>query len=216
MSREHNQASLAGLRDGTVFGIVCTDVAGMGIDIPDVELVIQYQLPVSLSVLWQCLGRAARNALLRAIAIVLVEKKHFSDEKARIQQKAETRRVNARKRKHEALLKEDADAQVESRLNTLAQTPTQQSTAIRPINPLPFRSRRGRRSKSEAIEKGLDQFINSHLSSEVDKRCRHGAINQYFGNQTEGAASGILSGLVDADGSIMYQLSRTMRAASVV
>ncbi|KAF8593383.1 P-loop containing nucleoside triphosphate hydrolase protein, partial [Ceratobasidium sp. AG-I] len=98
MSRDHNQKALARLRSSEIYGVVCTDVAGMGIDIPDVELVVQYQLPVSLSVLWQRLGRAARDPKRHARGVVLVEKKHFEEDKERRRKAAETRQANKRRR----------------------------------------------------------------------------------------------------------------------
>ncbi|QRV87442.1 DEAD/DEAH box helicase [Ceratobasidium sp. AG-Ba] len=45
MSSGFNNRAMEKLKSGELFGVVCTDVAGMGIDIPDIDLVVQYQLP---------------------------------------------------------------------------------------------------------------------------------------------------------------------------
>ena len=46
---------------GEVDWLVCTNAFGMGIDIPDIRLVIAYELPQSLEDLVQQMGRAARD-----------------------------------------------------------------------------------------------------------------------------------------------------------
>ncbi len=46
---------------GKVFLMVCTNAFGMGIDIPDIRFVMEYQVPASLEDLAQQLGRAARD-----------------------------------------------------------------------------------------------------------------------------------------------------------
>ncbi|KAB5592160.1 hypothetical protein CTheo_4425 [Ceratobasidium theobromae] len=204
MSHDHNQKALAQLRAGTIYGIVCTDVAGMaslifGIDIPDIKLVIQYQLPASLSVLWQRLGRAARNPNIKATGMVLVEAKHFASEKAKRQKAAEVRMVNQRKRKHQELLQE-ASLATSSRErscspalsdNDLGRDPSIQ-VLVGIVGGLAPRNRRQTtRTKTHTLERGLDQFINSHTSSHIDQRCRRQAINSYFGNPIEVAEDDI-------------------------
>ncbi|KAG9113667.1 hypothetical protein FRC07_007767, partial [Ceratobasidium sp. 392] len=98
MSREFCAKALEDLREGRIFGIVCTDIVGMGIDISDIELVVQFQLPTRFCTLFQQFGRCARSIALVAIAILIVESKYFDDTKKRLQEQAAKRQA-ARKRK---------------------------------------------------------------------------------------------------------------------
>ncbi|KAF8833152.1 P-loop containing nucleoside triphosphate hydrolase protein, partial [Paxillus ammoniavirescens] len=61
--------------------LVATEAAGMGADIPDIEVVIQFGVPSSLEVWTQRAGRAGRTANLQAKAILLVEKSMFQRKK---------------------------------------------------------------------------------------------------------------------------------------
>ncbi|KAJ6543665.1 hypothetical protein B0H10DRAFT_2388101, partial [Mycena sp. CBHHK59/15] len=57
--------------------LVCTDAAGMGCDIPDIELVVQWKLPKNLSSWVQRAGRVARARGSTGMAVMLVEKTAF-------------------------------------------------------------------------------------------------------------------------------------------
>lgn len=46
-------------------------------DLPDIEIVVQYKATCTLCALWQRFGRAARGIGNKGTAILLVEKKHF-------------------------------------------------------------------------------------------------------------------------------------------
>ncbi|KAF8475932.1 P-loop containing nucleoside triphosphate hydrolase protein [Kalaharituber pfeilii] len=52
--------------------MVCTEAAGMGVDVADVEVVIQWTIPshVNLTSFWQRAGRCARNLDVQGIAIL--------------------------------------------------------------------------------------------------------------------------------------------------
>lgn len=54
-----------------------------GADIPDIELVVQFGIPQSLSVLSQRFGRAGRSPSIHAQAILLAEKSMFKRKKKR-------------------------------------------------------------------------------------------------------------------------------------
>jgi len=62
-------------RSGVIRIMICTDTAGMGVDIPDVDLVIQWRLHPHLTVayLWQWIGRAGRLKTRIAVAVIFVE-----------------------------------------------------------------------------------------------------------------------------------------------
>ncbi|KDQ12173.1 hypothetical protein BOTBODRAFT_92577, partial [Botryobasidium botryosum FD-172 SS1] len=84
MSRGFVRRMLEALKTGEIYGVCCTDTAGMGIDNPDIALVVQYQAAKSLCVLMQRFGRGARDPRLKAAAILFIEPKHlvwFQDEK---------------------------------------------------------------------------------------------------------------------------------------
>ena len=56
--------------------LICTEAAGMGIDVSDVERVIQWTIPrqLNLASFWQQAGQAGRNRQLQAIAILFYKK----------------------------------------------------------------------------------------------------------------------------------------------
>ncbi|KAJ7260767.1 P-loop containing nucleoside triphosphate hydrolase protein [Mycena rebaudengoi] len=70
-------------RKGKIRILVATEAAGMGADIPDIELIIQFGVPSSLSVWIQRAGRAGRSPHIRARAIMLVEVSMFQRVKRR-------------------------------------------------------------------------------------------------------------------------------------
>ncbi|EGN97848.1 hypothetical protein SERLA73DRAFT_56613, partial [Serpula lacrymans var. lacrymans S7.3] len=59
--------------EGKIRVMFVTKIGGMGLDIPDVELVIQFGVPSSLSVWLQRAGRAVHNFSLQGRAIMMVE-----------------------------------------------------------------------------------------------------------------------------------------------
>ncbi|KAL9934428.1 hypothetical protein V8E36_006918 [Tilletia maclaganii] len=61
------------LRAGSVRIIVCTEALGMGIDLPDIDLVVQWRLPRDFKELVQHFGRAARGQGSRARALLLFD-----------------------------------------------------------------------------------------------------------------------------------------------
>ncbi|KAF7309131.1 ATP-dependent DNA helicase RecQ [Mycena kentingensis (nom. inval.)] len=81
------------LRSGALWGIVCTDAAGMGLDLPDIELVIQWGYIASLSTLIQRLGRVGRNPQMQARGVYFVESAHFDAAKARAAEAAAKRKA---------------------------------------------------------------------------------------------------------------------------
>ncbi|KAJ7782372.1 P-loop containing nucleoside triphosphate hydrolase protein [Mycena maculata] len=70
-------------RRGKIKILVATEAAGMGADIPDIELIIQFGVPGSLPIWIQRAGRAGRSPELQARAILLVEKSMFQRKKKR-------------------------------------------------------------------------------------------------------------------------------------
>lgn len=65
--------------------IVCTNAFGMGIDKPDVRLVIHFQPPTSLEAYYQEAGRAGRDGN-RSYAVLLYAEKDFTDLRQNVEQ----------------------------------------------------------------------------------------------------------------------------------
>ncbi|KAL4255300.1 P-loop containing nucleoside triphosphate hydrolase [Pleurotus pulmonarius] len=64
-------------RNGETWGLCVTDAFGMGLDLPNITLVIQWKMIASLCSIWQRIGRAARGDGSTAKAVIFVEKKYF-------------------------------------------------------------------------------------------------------------------------------------------
>ncbi|KAJ3540607.1 hypothetical protein NM688_g6204 [Phlebia brevispora] len=78
LSHEYRQEAMDRFRDGTIRILVCTDAAGMGCNMPDVDLVVQWKLPATFSTFIQRAGRAARGRNRHGLAVLLVERSAFS------------------------------------------------------------------------------------------------------------------------------------------
>ncbi|TFK58862.1 P-loop containing nucleoside triphosphate hydrolase protein [Pluteus cervinus] len=70
----HRKRLMEEFRAGTVRILVCTDAAGMGCNIPDIDIVVQWKLPASISSFVQRAGRAARAKGGTGLAVLLVER----------------------------------------------------------------------------------------------------------------------------------------------
>ncbi|KAI0349391.1 P-loop containing nucleoside triphosphate hydrolase protein [Trametes cingulata] len=78
MSDTYRTESMDAFRRGTVRILVCTDAAGMGCNVRDVDMVVQWKLPSTLSSFIQRAGRAARDPTRMGLAVLLVERSAFS------------------------------------------------------------------------------------------------------------------------------------------
>ena len=69
MSLEHRNNVLEDFAEGSVRILICTEAAGMGVDIPDVRRVVQWGAPtfINLSTIWQRMGRAGRSSKIQAV-----------------------------------------------------------------------------------------------------------------------------------------------------
>ncbi|KAI0756195.1 P-loop containing nucleoside triphosphate hydrolase protein, partial [Daedaleopsis nitida] len=85
-------------RDGQILGLLCTDAFGMGVDIPDVALVVQWRLSCDMNTLWQRLGRGGREHGTKAVGLVLVDSKHFEEEQEAAEQRAQKRKATEAER----------------------------------------------------------------------------------------------------------------------
>ncbi|KAI0704500.1 P-loop containing nucleoside triphosphate hydrolase protein [Cerioporus squamosus] len=73
LSHQYHTEAMEKFRLRTVRILVCTDAAGMGCNVRDVDMVVQWKLPATLSNFIQCAGRAARAPDRSGIAVLLVE-----------------------------------------------------------------------------------------------------------------------------------------------
>ncbi|KAF8150233.1 P-loop containing nucleoside triphosphate hydrolase protein [Crassisporium funariophilum] len=105
MSVEFRDEESAKFKAGEDEGLACTESFGMGIDLPNITLIIQWRASCDLCTLWQRFGRAARDFALTAIALFLVEPMYFDETK---DEKA------ARKAKREEKAKQKAREKVQA------------------------------------------------------------------------------------------------------
>ncbi|KAF5381314.1 hypothetical protein D9615_008286 [Tricholomella constricta] len=75
----YREDELVELRDSSTWGLCCTDAFGMGMDLPDIKIVIQWKATCDLCTVWQRFGRVARGQGEQGTAILLVEKKDTDD-----------------------------------------------------------------------------------------------------------------------------------------
>ncbi|TFY74604.1 hypothetical protein EWM64_g9407 [Hericium alpestre] len=75
---KYREEAMKLFREGKIRILVCTDAAGMGCNIPDIDVVIQWKLPAKLSSFIQHAGHAARDPSRRGLAVLLVEPAAYS------------------------------------------------------------------------------------------------------------------------------------------
>ncbi|KAF8988678.1 hypothetical protein BDQ17DRAFT_1257558 [Cyathus striatus] len=56
-----------------------SDKTLQGMDLPDINIVVQYKATSDLCTLWQCFGHAAHSAGKQATGILLVEPKDMAE-----------------------------------------------------------------------------------------------------------------------------------------
>ncbi|EPQ53958.1 P-loop containing nucleoside triphosphate hydrolase protein, partial [Gloeophyllum trabeum ATCC 11539] len=104
MTPHYRTAEYEALRDDQIWGLCVTDSFGMGLDIPDIKVVVQWKATCNITTLWQRLGRAARGYGQEGIGIILVPPNLFDSERDKAKQRSEKRQEKAqgkkRKRKH--------------------------------------------------------------------------------------------------------------------
>ncbi|KIK21473.1 hypothetical protein PISMIDRAFT_82930, partial [Pisolithus microcarpus 441] len=81
MSTTYKEEELGRLISGETWGLCTTTSFGMGMDVPDILMVIQWRATCNLATLWQRFGRAARDRRLTGTVILFAEKEYFNDEK---------------------------------------------------------------------------------------------------------------------------------------
>ncbi|KAF7293390.1 ATP-dependent DNA helicase RecQ [Mycena indigotica] len=96
MTSEYRADTFEAFKSGQIWGLAVTDAFGMGLDLPDVEIVVQYRLTRGgdACTLWQRIGRAARDPAIEGTAVVLVDESTYDHHRiatvARSQKKRKT------------------------------------------------------------------------------------------------------------------------------
>ncbi|KAH9029179.1 P-loop containing nucleoside triphosphate hydrolase protein [Lactarius hengduanensis] len=91
------------LRTNRIWGIFCTDAAGMGLDLRDIEIVIQWRYTQSLCMLWQRLGQAARDPSKEATGIYMIEPQYTDQRRIRADKKVSEHTEKARQKKSQGI-----------------------------------------------------------------------------------------------------------------
>ncbi|KAH9929414.1 P-loop containing nucleoside triphosphate hydrolase protein [Fomitopsis serialis] len=99
MSEQFREDDLAAFNASNLYGLCSTDSFGMGVNVADVRIVVQWRMPRDLNTLWQRFGRAARDLTLNAVAILLVDGRYFDEEKEKKQRAAEKAAEKAAKKR---------------------------------------------------------------------------------------------------------------------
>jgi superfamily II DNA/RNA helicase len=159
-----------------------------GIDIPDIDLVVQYQLPHKYCILFQRVGRAARDHSRTAIVIIFVEAKYL-DDTASLGQKQSTSRGKKRKVDKEGNLGPDPKKRRTSRQsdisssqsepNTKQEEPEQEDNLKVVATPSIPTSLAQPAKGNKDVEPVMDAFINAATRQ---SGCRRGPGNQFFAN----------------------------------
>ncbi|KAI6011404.1 P-loop containing nucleoside triphosphate hydrolase protein [Pisolithus microcarpus] len=98
MTTTYKDAEVTHFVLGETLGLATTESFGMGMDVPDIKLVIQWRATCKLPTLWQRFGRAARDKKLTGTSILFAEKEFFDDERA-AKASRKMQRQSVRKRK---------------------------------------------------------------------------------------------------------------------
>ncbi|KAH9008258.1 P-loop containing nucleoside triphosphate hydrolase protein [Lactarius hengduanensis] len=75
---DYRTAAMDRFRSRKIRVLVCTDAAGMGCNIPDIDIIVQWKLPGKLSSFVQRAGRAARGPNTVGLAVLLAEPTAYS------------------------------------------------------------------------------------------------------------------------------------------
>ncbi|KAI6041715.1 hypothetical protein EDC04DRAFT_2565243 [Pisolithus marmoratus] len=81
MMTTYKEAEVTNLHAGDTWGLCTMESFGMGMDVPDIAIVVQWRVTCGLSMLWQCWGCAGRVHGKSGMAILFTEKDLFNDVK---------------------------------------------------------------------------------------------------------------------------------------
>ncbi|KIK34578.1 hypothetical protein CY34DRAFT_26821 [Suillus luteus UH-Slu-Lm8-n1] len=150
------------LTSGETWGLCTTESFRMGMNIPDITMVIQWRATCKLSTLWQRWGHAARDWQLQGTAVLFAEEEYFND----VQQERHERQ-DMRKRKADNKSKQDENEGIDgnehggsssrggnagngdSELHDIFNSTMEEKTRVR--------------KKNRELDPTMDCLINTHL-----------------------------------------------------
>ncbi|KAF9498371.1 P-loop containing nucleoside triphosphate hydrolase protein [Pleurotus eryngii] len=92
MTPAYREEKVRCFREGSVVGLFATDAFGMGMDLADIAVIVQFKSTCDLNSLFQRFGQAARGCDQSAVAILLVDKKDTDESRMKSQQAAQKRK----------------------------------------------------------------------------------------------------------------------------
>ncbi|KAF8971523.1 P-loop containing nucleoside triphosphate hydrolase protein, partial [Flammula alnicola] len=183
MTQSFRTEEIESFKNGETWGLGLTDVGGMGLDIPDVQIIVQWKVPKDLNTLMQRFGRGGRNFSLEATAILIAEPKWFYDEHLK---KCERNLKRKRARQNTNTHRDASDLEPEeaSNVNTtilddiiMGKNPQEVEEKILRIG----ETTKKQSSKKRTIDNAMKLFINAKWLS-GRKRCRRYHSNRYYDN----------------------------------
>ncbi|KAF4569523.1 hypothetical protein EYR36_009316 [Pleurotus pulmonarius] len=99
MTSEYRVDEYEAFRQGDVWGLCVTDAFGMGLDLPNIVLVIQWKTQASLCSIWQRIGRAARGEGSKAKAVIFAEKKFLDVNRQKKEKRAANQLITTLKKR---------------------------------------------------------------------------------------------------------------------
>ncbi|KAJ7103240.1 P-loop containing nucleoside triphosphate hydrolase protein [Mycena belliarum] len=147
-------------RRGKIKILVATEAAGMGADISDIELIVQFGVPSSLAVWTQRAGRAGRSFHLHARAVMIVERTMFQRKKKR-----------RRKGNSEGQVAEDPDS---------SDSDSNQGSEDESANTTPYSDDRVNIPNDGKVwVKNVDPVMREYISTRL---CRRDMADRYYNN----------------------------------
>ena len=198
MSAVYREDECEDLKAGRTWGLTTTDSFGMGLDLADVDLVIQWRVTCDLCTLWQRFGRAGRDQTRTATAVLFAETKYFDANKPPPQQKKRksgtqlesgkpTKAVRRTKSAPSVLVSNHPEvsevARVEGSEGAGGEETDEYSDKrlVELYGRPPIETPSGKGKTKVDIEEAMDAFINAATRPYL--RCHRKPVDLYYGNK---------------------------------
>ncbi|KDQ60142.1 hypothetical protein JAAARDRAFT_125858, partial [Jaapia argillacea MUCL 33604] len=182
MSDTYRDKQFKALGYGDLFGLCVTDSFGMGLDLPDIAIVVQWRAPKSIIAVWQRFGRAARGDDREGFAILLAEPSHFDEDREKARLAADKRRERAAKKRKSGKPATDPPAKRRTTSNKGSEH------QLVPTSNEDQQEQEGRdqdeaETKMAVLDPAVDDLINAGARK---LNCRRRVINLVFRNDERG------------------------------